>query len=109
MSEGVGAKKRPPSRSQRWQDAAAEARAAFDRLSEDAESLNSALQELGSIKDEYQDWLDNLPDSLRDSPVGTKLQAVTDLDFDQEVDLSAVESVIDEAESADLPLGWGKD
>lgn len=64
------------------------------------------------MKEEYQGWLDNLPDGLRDSPVGEKLQAVTEIETDLDVSsasLDEIGQVIDAAEQADLPLGWGKD
>lgn len=40
-----------------------------------------------------------------------KLEAVTDLDLepDTDFDVSEVENALDEAEGADLPLGFGKD
>ena len=45
--------------------------------------------------DEYQDWLDNLRESLQDSAVAAKLEA-GDLD-------------LTELESVELPLGYGRD
>jgi len=66
---------RPRSRAQRWM---------------------AAVEELRALQQEYQAWLDNLPDPLRDSPVGEKLEAVCDLDLEALADI-------------DLPLGWGKD
>lgn len=70
---------------------------------------NSAAQELATVKDEYQDWLDNLPEGLRYSPVGEKLDAVCNIDTDVEDDLDGLRTLADEAEGADLPLGWGRD
>lgn len=77
------------SRPKRWAEAAAKA--------------NEALSELQSIKEEYQDWLDNLPENLQNSALGEKLQAITDLDIDSAVDVS------EEAMNIDLPLGFGRD
>ena len=61
------------------------------------------LRELKDLQEEYQEWQDNLPENLQDSPVSEKLQVVADLDLD-----SAVE-VVEEAEGMDLPLGFGRD
>ena len=51
---------------------------------------------LRELQGEYQAWLDNLPESLQDSALAEKLQAICDLDLD------ALEDV-------DLPLGFGRD
>jgi len=45
---------------------------------------------------EYQNWLDNLPDSLEGSAVAEKLETVCEYDFG---DLEALEP----------PLGFGRD
>lgn len=77
------------SRTQRWQNAASEAA--------------SALSELKDVQQEYQEWLDNLPENLQQSALGEKLSAVCDLDVE------SAHSTADEAESADLPVGFGRD
>lgn len=91
---------RPKSRVKRWTDAAGKVRSAFDELV-------SALDELASIKEEYEEWKDNLPENLENSPLGEKLTAVVDLDIDGPKD--DMESLIDDLENADLPLGFGRD
>ena len=56
---------RPPdrrSRPERWQD---------------------AVRTLREIQDEYREWLDKLPDSLRGSALGHKLAAICKLDLDK--------------------------
>ena len=63
------------SRPQRWQD---------------------AVRTLLDLQDEYQAWLDNLPDSLGESALAHKLQAICTLD------LAALESV-------EPPRGFGRD
>jgi hypothetical protein len=63
------------SRVQRWRDAV------------------SALQEL---QDEYQAWLDALPENMADSAIAETLGAIGDLD------LSELESIV-------LPWGFGRD
>jgi uncharacterized membrane-anchored protein len=62
------------SRAQRWQD---------------------AVEILRQLQEEYQSWLDNLPESLQDSTLAEKLQEVCDIDID--------------ALDIDLPKGFGRD
>ena len=63
------------SRPQRWQD---------------------AVRTLLDLQDEYREWLDHLPDSLRESALADKLEAICELD-------------LDELDSAEPPLGYGRD
>lgn len=65
--------------------------------------IKEGLTDLGDLKDEYQDWLDGLPENLQQSLLAEKLEAVCDLDLDE------IESLVDEAEMIDLPLGFGRD
>jgi hypothetical protein len=48
------------------------------------------------LQAEYQDWLDNLPEFARETPVAELLQAIVDLD-------------LSELESIELPRGFGRD
>lgn len=88
------------SRPKRWQEACSEAERAF-------EALRSALENLDEIREEYEDWRDNLPESLQSSAVAEKLDAVADLDLLSCLD--EVESLIQEATEMDLPKGFGRD
>jgi hypothetical protein len=54
-----------------------------------------AVETLRQLQAEYQAWLDNLPESLQDSPVAEQLEALCALDLDE----LAVE----------LPRGFGRD
>ena len=63
------------SRPQRWQD---------------------AVRTLLDLQDEYREWLDHLPDSLRESALADKLEAICGLD-------------LDELDSVEPPLGYGRD
>ncbi len=81
--------RRMKSRPARWSDAASRA--------------VTALEEMQEMQSEYQEWLEGLPDNLRESAVAEKLEIITEIDFD-----SAIETV-SEAEDADLPLGFGRD
>jgi hypothetical protein len=107
----TGMARQSNSRQARWERATADARAAVDRVTEATADAVSAFEDLSGIKDEYQDWLDNLPDGLRSSPVGEKLEAVTglDLDISETSTPDEMSAAVEEAEGADLPLGWGKD
>lgn len=99
------------SRPDRWRAAVADAQAAVDAVASAIDDLGPALEALRDVKQEYEDWLDTMPDSLRYSPTGEKLQAIVDLDLEPDLDniLADVVNAIDEAEGADLPLGFGKD
>ena len=49
-----------------------------------------------ALRDEYCTWLDSLPDNLHGSRLADKLQAIAELD-------------LDELETIDPPLGYGRD
>ena len=55
-----------------------------------------AVRTLLDLQDEYQGWLDNLPDSLGESALAHKLQAICALD-------------LAELDSVDPPRGFGRD
>jgi uncharacterized phage infection (PIP) family protein YhgE len=94
-----------------------------NELNDLAGEFNNALGELRDIQDEYQDWQSNLPENLQDSPVAEKLDAVMNIDLSVEIDedlswdneledklyLDDAEASLEEADSAELPLGFGRD
>jgi len=97
------------SRSARWGRAVFAARELIDQIEMLMDELNNGpMDELRGLKEEYEEWQGNLPENLVNSPLGEKLQAVCDLDFDAE-NLEDITSVLDEAESIELPLGFGRD
>lgn len=105
---------RPKSRIQRWQDAASNAAKALGDIDEAKARFAEAMEELKSVQDEYIDWKDNLPENLQQSPLGEKLEGVSNLDIENAADSieSAVDearSVVEEAEGIDLPRGFGRD
>ena len=55
-----------------------------------------AVRTLLDLQDEYQAWLDNLPDSLGESALAHKLQAICALD-------------LAELDSVEPPRGFGRD
>jgi|SRR6516164_5476269 len=67
------------------------------------ERRRNSVARTPKIRDEYQDWLDNLPENLQSSAVADKLLAIVEPDIDSAVD------TVQEAQSADLPLGFGRD
>lgn len=77
------------SRPKKWIDAASRAVA--------------ALEELEAIRAEYEEWRDNLPENLQGGALADKLNEVADLDIQSALDTAQ------EAEGADLPLGFGRD
>jgi DNA repair exonuclease SbcCD ATPase subunit len=87
------------SRPKRWAKACSDASAALGDLQE-------AISELQSLQEEYQEWADNLPENLQSSALADKLQTIVDLDLSQ---IDQIEDLINEAESVDLPLGFGRD
>ncbi len=96
-------KAKKQSRADRWAEAIAQAKEVIDEA-------RSAIEAVKEVQEEYQEWLDNLPESLATAPVGEKLQAVCDIDLDGAGgSLDEAEAVLDEAEGADLPLGFGRD
>ncbi len=55
-----------------------------------------AVESLVQLQEHYREWLENLPESLRGSAQGEKLEALAELDLEA---LQAVEP----------PLGFGRD
>jgi hypothetical protein len=64
---------------------------------------SEGLSELVELQQEYQEWRDNLPENVASSPLGEKLDGVCELD------LEGAQSTVEDAESADLPQGFGRD
>ena len=77
------------SRPQQWAEAAAKA----------LEGLEALIE----LQQDYETWRDSLPENLQESAVGEKLEAICGLDLE-----GALETA-QEADGADLPLGFGRD
>lgn len=97
------------SRPKRWAIAAEGLRAAYAALEIACERFADSAEALEEVRAEYEEWRDSLPEGLQQSAVGEKLDALCDIDTGVVVDLSEAETLVDEAESADLPLGFGRD
>lgn len=103
-------KTKTPSRTQRWADAVSAAQDAVQEMIAARDRAVEAIGEIKAIQEEYADWRDNLPENLQQSALGEKLEAVCDLDLEpDENDIEAIETVVGEAEAAELPLGFGRD
>lgn len=106
------AHKRPPTRPQQWAAFATQARSALDAMQAAKDDLANVLGDWANLQAEYADWKDNLPDNLQGSALGEKLDAIADLDLGMDVDSASFDdlsNLVDEAEGADLPLGFGRD
>jgi uncharacterized Zn finger protein (UPF0148 family) len=75
------------------------------QIDEIGSALSVAISDGQSLKDEYQEWRDNIPENLEESPVVEKLDAI----IEALERLEEVEDIQQEIEGADLPLGFGRD
>jgi hypothetical protein len=73
------------------------------RWAEAARVAQESLYDLVEMQQEYQDWLDGLPEGLDQSATAEKLQSVCDIPLDEVVE------AIEEADTVELPLGFGRD
>jgi hypothetical protein len=107
-------RRKPKSKPQRWEAAIGEARDKVSAIEALIDELESALEEVRSIQGEYSDWKDNLHENLASSATGEMLETGCDFDFDFDAEqlrsaVSELDSVLEEAEGADLPRGFGRD
>ena len=107
-------KQKPPSRAERWGDAVADAQSAIEQMAGNVDDLESALSELRSVQEEYEECKDNLPENLQSSPVGEKLDEVCGIEIEGVADtirdaIEAAQDAIGNAEGVELPQGFGRD
>ena len=103
-------------RSQRWLNSISTAQENMEEVREAADVLLS-FEEVKAVQEEYQEWLNNMPEGLQQSPTAEKLEEIVYLDFDSiSVDafdfdsvLCEVDDLLAEAEQVDFPLGFGRD
>ena len=105
---------RVKSRPARWAEACSAALEAMDELDAAAARLQSAQSELDSLREEYEEWRDNLPENLQDGALADKLNTVADMELDSFAEdviyvLGEARGIVEEAEGADLPMGFGRD
>lgn len=79
------------SRPQRWGEALATAQ--------------DGLAEAIEVAAEYEEWRENLPENMESSGLAEKLDAMVEL----KATLEEAQGSLEEAESADLPQGYGRD
>lgn len=101
--------KKPTSKSARWQAALEQAREKVQALDAAMSELETAFQDLKDIQSEYGDWRDSFPENMQSSATYEKLDAICELDLEPEFDVSPFTDILDEAEGAELPMGFGKD
>jgi hypothetical protein len=108
-------KVKPPSRGERWQNAAQAVQDAIAELrsvwEENVQNVNDAIEELRSVQEEYESWRDNLPENMQGSATYEKLDTICNIDLGEmeEPNFEAIEDAAQEALDADLPLGFGRD
>lgn len=107
-------REKPKSRSARWSDACGEALSALSGIEEALAKFEEACSDLRSVQEEYEEWKDNMDDKFSGSPMMEKLEAVCDLEIEglHEELQSAIDEArgkVEEAEGADLPMGFGRD
>ena len=101
--------KKQPSRQQRWYAACSKMREAFDKVEAAVSEYNDAKEELKEVWQEYEEWRENLPENLQQSALGEKLEELSQLDLDTDLEIDSATVLIDDAEGVDLPLGFGRD
>jgi len=99
---------KPKSRPQQWAEAVAEVRKHLNVIEDAKAQAIEAMQTLEGLRSEYEEIRDNQPESLQGSPYYEKLDTIANLDFSTE-EVEEMISVIEEAEQAELPLGFGRD
>jgi|TARA_R100000049_G_C1942874_1_gene87325 hypothetical protein len=75
-----------------------------DRWNEAINLIEEGLSLLNELKEEYEEWKDNMPEGLESSPLGEKLDEVCDHQgYDD------IETAKDELADLELPKGFGRD
>jgi hypothetical protein len=108
------------SRAARWTDAVNRARIALDEGTQKMEDLKAEIQmalegplsDLQDLKNEAEEWFNNMPESLQSGATGERLTEITNLDLPEEVDLDDIdelEEAISNAEGLEFPRGFGRD
>lgn len=100
LSEEIAPMAKQPSRPDRWAEAC---RKALESLAD----VRVALEELDEVRQEYEEWRDNMPENMQTTATYEKLEEIADLDILSPLD--DVESAIEDFAAADLPVGFGQD
>lgn len=94
----------------------------IDALQDD---LVKALEDLKGLQEEYSEWKDKIEEKMSNTVVYEKLDTICNMDFstdfewsnnlnvevscDIENNIDDILNIADEAQNADLPLGFGRD
>ena len=102
------------SRPKRWAEAIERAQKALSTVEGALDEFEGAMSDLNDLRQEYEDWKDNLHENLQSSSLADKLNEVADLDIESPKD--ALRSAYDDANEIvetcsgiDLPMGFGRD
>jgi hypothetical protein len=69
------------------------------------EAAQDGISQLIELLEEYQDWRDNIPENLEDSPIVEKLDAI----IDEGQEFETMQSDLEGATMVEFPLGFGRD
>jgi hypothetical protein len=101
---------KPKSRPQQWREALEIAQDLLAEVDSKMDELKAVVQgDLRHVQEEYEEWMDNLPENLLESTLGEKLEEVCSIDFENADDLDEIRNSLEEAEGVELPLGFGRD
>lgn len=101
-----------------WNELVAQARVELDaareieeRLRDQKQTVVDILEQLKEIAEEAGAPYDNMNEGAQASPYGQKCEAIQQLDLEasQDDELDELEAKVDEAEGAEIPLGFGRD
>ena len=76
------------------------------RMDEALDQIEAEVGDLEALREEYQDWLDGLPENLSEGPTADKLDEATEV-LDQAV--TTFTETLEAVRELDLPLGFGRD
>lgn len=118
-------RQRPKSKNHRWAEAVAACRQAVEKLEQAVErakdeianagtDVEAAFEALKEVQAEYVEWHENFPENMQSSPTYEKLETIAGIDLEVslpevEIDMDELTTALDEADAADLPLGFGRD
>jgi hypothetical protein len=107
---------RGASRPARWSALCARIVESLDVMENEFGEFDAATQDLEGLKEEYEEWRDNLPEGLEATETADKLDAtidaadaVVEAKNEMETLFGQIRSAVEDAEGADLPRGFGRD
>ena len=83
---------------------------AVERARAAALDLRTSMDDLEGLKDEWQEWFDNMPENFQQGTLGAKLEECAELDLWMlESAADEVDSMVSTLEELELPRGFGRD